>query len=341
MVAADLHRHARHRDRSLPARHAGRHRGRHARAHRPGRHGPLRGRMARHLPGALRAPWCGPPRPARCPAWSPRAPPPARASCRRGQHRPGGRLHPGRLQDRGGAEPGAHAHGAPQRPAGQHADGGGRLHGAGRAGGGGVRGPAVPAVAGLGRQRHRGRRGVHQRGGRAGAALRQYPRPGAGTGGGAGRRARAEPAGRAAQGQHGLRPQAALHRWRGHAGHRHRRHVQAVRASAQRGDGMGGRARPAGGRGAAVAPDRCGGRARHRLRADRRRPAGPGAAARHGRHALPARRGAGMVGAVRRVRGVGPDGSRPAVEDVLGAAMEDGLVQDAALAASDSQAHAF
>ncbi|ABM33771.1 FAD-binding oxidoreductase [Paracidovorax citrulli] len=31
----------------------------------------------------------------------------------------------------------------------------------------------------------------------------------------------------------------------------------------------------------------------------------------------------------------------PAVEDVLGAAMEDGLVQDAALAASDSQAHAF
>ncbi|XDF37523.1 FAD-binding oxidoreductase [Paracidovorax avenae] len=31
----------------------------------------------------------------------------------------------------------------------------------------------------------------------------------------------------------------------------------------------------------------------------------------------------------------------PAVEDVLGAAMEDGLVLDAALAASDSQAHAF
>jgi FAD/FMN-containing dehydrogenase len=32
---------------------------------------------------------------------------------------------------------------------------------------------------------------------------------------------------------------------------------------------------------------------------------------------------------------------RPVVEDVLGTAMEDGLVPDAALAASDSQAHAF
>ena len=81
---------------------------------------------------------------------------------------------------------------------------------------------ALSAVARLGRQLHDRRQPVHQRRRHGRASLRQHARARAGHRGRARRWQRASGAARPAQGQHGLRPEAALHRRRRHARHRHR-----------------------------------------------------------------------------------------------------------------------
>jgi hypothetical protein len=101
--------------------------------------------------------------------------------------------------------------------------------GAGRRGG---RRPPVPALPGGRGQLRDRRQPVHQRRRRAGAALRQHARADAGPGSRAARRPHLARPARPAQGQHRLRPQAPLHRRRGHAGHHHRRRAEALSAPA-------------------------------------------------------------------------------------------------------------
>ncbi|MNI49285.1 hypothetical protein D3C73_1038860 [compost metagenome] len=226
------------------------------------------------------------------------------------QHGAGGRIDARCLGPRTGAKPGPHDGGAPRGRAGQQHDAGGRLHRANRATGGRERGPLVCPVAGLRGQRHGGRRGVHQRGRRAGAALRQHARPDTRPGSGAGRRQRTESTGHAAQGQHRLRPEAMVHRRRRHPGRGHRRVLQAIRAAAQGGDRLGGGAHAASGGGSAGPTDRRRGRTGHRLRTDRPPDLGPSASAPAGRHARPFGGARALDGAVRCVRDIGVDGSR-------------------------------
>ena len=114
------------------------------------------------------------------------------------------------------------------------ADGGSRLR-ARRAAGRRRRGePPAADVARIRRQRHARRHRLHQCRRHGGPALRHDARAGARPRGRAARRARARPAVRPAQGQHGLRPQAALHRRRGHARRRDGRDAAPVSAARRR-----------------------------------------------------------------------------------------------------------
>ena len=97
------------------------------------------------------------------------------------------------------------------------------------------RGPAVPALPGRRGQLHDRRQPLDQRRRHGRAALRHDARPGARPRGGAARRPGLGRAAAAAQGQHRLRPQAAVHRRRGHARRRHRRGAQAVPATRRAG----------------------------------------------------------------------------------------------------------
>ena len=103
----------------------------------------------------------------------------------------------------------------------------------------GAGGPAVPAVAGRRRQLRP-------------SAATCPPMPAAcrccatatcascaGPGGGAGRRPHLGRPARPAQGQHRLRPEAPVHRRRGHAGHHHRGGAEAVSAAARQRHGLG------------------------------------------------------------------------------------------------------
>ena len=121
----------------------------------------------------------------------------------------------------------------------QHHHRRGRLHAGGGAGSGGRRRAPVSAVAGGRRHGHHRRQSVHQCRWRAGAALRQrartLPRPRSR----AARRPRLERSARPAQGQHRLRPEAPVHRRRGHARADHRGRSQALFPAAAGGDRLG------------------------------------------------------------------------------------------------------
>ena len=93
--------------------------------------------------------------------------------------------------------------------------------------------PAVPAVPRLGGQLHGRRQHRDQRRRHRGAALRDDAQPRARARGGAARRAGVGRAAVAAQGQHRLRPDPALHRRRGHPRHRHRRRAHAAPGDAR------------------------------------------------------------------------------------------------------------
>ena len=79
-------------------------------------------------------------------------------------------------------------------------------------------------------------------GGTAVLRLREHARPRPGPRGGPRGRPGARWSPEPAQGQHRLRPQAAVHRRRGHAGLHHRGNLQAVSAAQADRDGLGGRA---------------------------------------------------------------------------------------------------
>ncbi len=103
----------------------------------------------------------------------------------------------------------------------------------------GRRGLAVPAVARRRRQLRDRRQSVDQRRRHRGAALRQRARARARPRSRSRRRPRLGRPARTAQGQHRLRPEAALPRQRRHARHHHRGGAEALSAAAHVGDGMG------------------------------------------------------------------------------------------------------
>ena len=98
---------------------------------------------------------------------------------------------------------------------------------------------SVSAVLAAEGQLHDRRQPVDQRGRHARAALRQHARPRARHRSGAARRPRLGRPARLAQGQHRLRPEAALHRRRGHARHHHRGRAEAVPPPRAAGDSAG------------------------------------------------------------------------------------------------------
>ncbi len=114
-----------------------------------------------------------------------------------------------------------------------HDDGRGRLHPRQSAPGGGRGGPAVPAEPRRRGQLPDRRQSVDQCRRDRGLALRQHPRADFGHRGGAARRPRLERAQGAAQGQHRLRSETAVHRRRGHARHHHRGDDQTVPEAAR------------------------------------------------------------------------------------------------------------
>ena len=177
-------------------------------------------------------------------------------------------------------------------PAQRHDHGRGRLRARDRPAGGGRGQPPVPALArrpGLLPDR---RQPVEQRRRRQRAALRHGARPGAGARGGPRRRPGVGRAARLAQGQHRLRPEAAVHRRRGHAGRDHRGRAAALAATAGAADRLARGALADGGGGAARPVPRAPRRDRELLRAD-------GGRCRRAGAALPARRplAAGPAGA--------------------------------------------
>ena len=188
-----------------------------------------------------------------------------------GQHEPLRRLRARRVGHPGDRQRLAHEPRARHRPRQQHDHGRGRLHPRRPAARGDGERPVLPPVARRGGQLRGGRQHLHQRRRNAGAALRQHARAGAGPRGGAARRARVGRPARAAQGQHRLRPEAPLHRRRGHAGHRDRGRAQALSEAARRRHGARGGARPGRVGGAAGEAAQRLRRARHRLRAHRAR----------------------------------------------------------------------
>ena len=103
--------------------------------------------------------------------------------------------------------------------------------GAGRGGGGG---PVLPARHRRARHLPDRRQRLHQRRRQPRAALRHGARAGAGAGGGAGRRHHRLGAQQDAQEQRRLRPQADLHRRRGHARRHHAHRAAPLSAPAQR-----------------------------------------------------------------------------------------------------------
>ena len=144
------------------------------------------------------------------------------------QHRPGRRLGADRdaARDRALARP--HEPHPRARRAERHDDGGGRLRARRGAGRGGGRRAPVSALARRRGQLPDRRQPLDQRRRRQRAALRQRARAGARPRGGAARRPRLERAARPAQGQHRLRPEAAVPRRRGHARRDHRRGAAAL-----------------------------------------------------------------------------------------------------------------
>ena len=147
------------------------------------------------------------------------------------QHRPGRRLGAHRARREVVLSLSRHEPRAqPRRPQRHHDRRGGLRAGRGAEGRRGRRAP-VSALARRRGQLPDRRQPLHQRRRRQRPALRQRARAGARPRGGAARRPRLGRPARPAQGQHRLRPEAAVPRRRGHARHHHRRGAAPLSAA--------------------------------------------------------------------------------------------------------------